>query len=84
MGCVIEDGALNFYLQDMIVRPAFQGHCIGTTLVSLLLDETQKRAGKGATIGLMSARGKENFYSDFGFQVRSSGRLGSGMTVFVF
>ena len=84
IGRVIGDGALNFYLQDIIVRPAFQGHCIGKTLVSMLLDETKKRAGKGATIGLMSARGKENFYSDFGFQVRPSGKLGSGMTIFVF
>ena len=75
MGRVIGDGALNFYLQDIIVRPAFQGHCIGKTLVSMLLDETKKRAGKGATIGLMSARGKENFYSDFGFQVRPSGKI---------
>lgn len=83
MGRVVGDGVLFFYLQDIIVRPTYQGQQIGRRIVARLTEEALARAEVGATIGLMSAKGKESFYEHFGFQKRPSAQLGAGMTRFV-
>ncbi|WP_224704505.1 GNAT family N-acetyltransferase [Devosia aquimaris] len=83
MGRVVGDGVLYFYLQDIIVRPSHQNRSIGRQIVSKLLEECLARAAMGATIGLMSAKGKETFYRHFGFQERPTDKLGAGMTRFV-
>lgn len=83
MGRVVGDGVLYFYLQDIIVLPTHRKRSIGGQIVSKLLEETLARAATGATIGLMSAKGKEAFYQNFGFQERPTDQLGSGMTQFV-
>ncbi|WP_281931832.1 GNAT family N-acetyltransferase [Roseibium album] len=83
MGRVVGDGALYFYLQDIIVKPTHQGRAIGRQIVSKLTDEAVARAEIGATIGLMSAKDKEGFYENFGFQVRPTEQLGAGMSRFV-
>lgn len=83
MGRVVGDGVLYFYLQDIIVLPTHQNFSIGRQIVSKLLEETLVRAATGATIGLMSAKGKEAFYKHFGFHERPTDKLGAGMTQFV-
>lgn len=83
MGRVVGDGALYFYLQDVIVKPDYQNQSIGRQIVSRLLEKILAQAEVGATIGLMSATGKEAFYQHFGFQERPSEQLGAGMTRFV-
>lgn len=83
MGRVVGDGVLYFYLQDIIVKPTYQGQQIGRKIVARLTEEALSRAQVGATIGLMSAKGKEDFYGHFGFQKRPSAQLGAGMTRFV-
>lgn len=83
MGRIVGDGALYFYLQDVVLRPAWRGRGIGRQIVSRLRDEALARAETGATIGLMSARSKEGFYEKLGFQARPTDRLGAGMTRFV-
>lgn len=83
MGRVVGDGVLYFYLQDIVVRQEYQNRSIGRQIVSKLLAEALARAETGATIGLMSAKGKEAFYQHFGFQERPTETLGSGMTRFV-
>lgn len=83
MGRVVGDGALYFYLQDIIVKPNYQGQEIGRHIVARLTDNAVARAEVGATIGLMFAKGKENFYKHFGFQERPDVQLGAGMTRFV-
>jgi GNAT superfamily N-acetyltransferase len=83
MGRVVGDGVLYFYLQDIIVLPTHRKRSIGRQIVSKLLEESLARAATGATIGLMSAKGKEAFYQHFGFQERPTDQLGSGMTQFV-
>lgn len=82
-GRVVGDGVLYFYLQDIIVAPEFRGQAVGRTIVGALLDAVLRRAPKGATIGLMSAYGKEDFYEHFGFERRPSSVLGAGMTQFI-
>lgn len=83
VGRVVGDGVLYFYLQDIIVLPTHQNHSIVRQIVSKLLEESLARAATGATIGLMSAKGKEASYQHFGFQERSTDQLGAGMTQFV-
>lgn len=82
-GRVVGDGVLYFYLQDVIVHPDFRGQGVGRKIVEALLAEVLARAPMGATIGLMSAEGKEGFYEKFGFTRRPTDHLGAGMTRFV-
>lgn len=82
-GRVVGDGALYFYLQDVIVRPSYRGRSIGRQIVSRLTEAALARAEIGATIGLMSAKGKEELYRRSGFQERPTENLGAGMTRFV-
>ena len=83
MGRIVGDGALYFYLQDIIVKSTQQGQAIGGKIVSKLTDKALARAQIGATIGLMSAKGKEGLYEHFGFQERPNDHLGAGMSRFV-
>lgn len=78
---LIGDGALNFYIQDLIVARPHRGLGIGRSLMEHLLSLCCEVVPKDATIGLMSVAGKENFYEAFGFQSRPFGRFGAGMTL---
>ena len=83
MGRVVGDGVLYFYLQDIIVHHDWRGQGVGRLIVEALLGEVKRIAPKGATIGLMSAHGKDAFYEKFGFEPRPTDRLGAGMTQFI-
>lgn len=78
VGCarVIGDGALYFYVQDMLVDADYRGRGIGTRLMQELLAWLRRHAGRGAFIGLMAARDAEPFYRRFGFEARPDGRPG--------
>lgn len=78
IGCgrVIGDGGLHFYLQDIIVLPAFQGKGLGKRLIKAILAYLDEHALPGAFIGLMAAKGKSSFYTQFGFAVRPPERPG--------
>jgi len=79
-GRIIGDGALNYYIQDLIVHPAYRGRGAGSQLMQALMRWLQIYA-KGATVGLMSVAGAEDFYAHYGFKSRPIGRLGAGMTL---
>ena len=76
-------GVLYFYLQDIIVLPEWRGQGIGRLIIEVLLTEAKKIAPEGATLGLMAAHDKEEFYEKFGFEQRPTNRLGAGMTQFI-
>lgn len=78
-GRVVGDGALYFYIQDLIVAPAYRGQRIGRSLIHNLLTEIESIAASGAMIGLMAAHGKEDFYKGFGFIARPNETYGAGM-----
>lgn len=82
-GRVIGDGAMYFYIQDVIVDPQFQGLGLGTAIMCNIEDYLQDVCVAGATIGLMAAKGKEGFYSRFGYTERDGSELGLGMCRFV-
>nr|WP_289767640.1 GNAT family N-acetyltransferase [uncultured Acetatifactor sp.] len=75
MGRLVGDGAMYWYLQEIVVLPEYQGKGIGKSIVNRLLEHIRSAAMSGTIIdiGLTAVKGKEPFYEKFGFSVRSTG-----------
>ena len=82
MARLIGDGAMAFYLKDVVVDPAYQGQGIGKALLkfveSYILD--QMPAGAKALFELTAAKGKEGFYQKLGFTANPNDNSGPGLT----
>lgn len=83
LGRVVGDGAMFFYIQDVVVDPDYQNLGIGTVLMDTIEGFLRYTAQKGSTIGLLSAQGKESFYGRYGYMERPNNNLGHGMCKFV-
>ena len=83
MGRVVGDGAMYFYIQDMIVDPSYQQMGIGAALMDQIEDYLSDATNQGSTIGLLAAQGKEAFYSRYGYTQRPNSSLGHGMCKFI-
>ncbi|PKG81408.1 GNAT family N-acetyltransferase [Colwellia sp. 75C3] len=83
MGRVVGDGAMYFYIQDVIVDPSYQSQGLGTVLMDTIEGYLRYTAQKGSTIGLLSAAGRESFYARYGYIQRPSDSTGHGMCRFV-
>lgn len=72
VGCarVIGDGALTFYLQDVLVVPRMQRKGVGSKVVELALSHLRALAPPGAFVGLIAAPGTEGFFAKHGFAAR--------------
>jgi predicted N-acetyltransferase YhbS len=79
---VVGDGFTVFYIQDVIVNPAFQRMGVGMAMMQAVMDYICEKACEGAVVGLMSAKGKEEFYKRFGFWTRPGENYGAGMVQF--
>lgn len=79
MARVISDGGYYFYIQDVIVRPEYQGRGIAALLMSSVMEEVNRLTPKGAYIALFAAPGLQVFYSRYGFLERPRKDLGPGM-----
>lgn len=77
---VVGDGGLCFFIQDVMVMPAFQRRGIGSGLMNHVMDFIEKNAVKNSYVGLMAAKDKEFFYTRYGFQIRPNAHHGAGMT----
>ncbi len=73
---IIGDGALYFYVQDMMVLKEYRNQGIGQAMLNRLLNTCLSQAQKGTFIGLMSAEGAQSFYLRNGFLPRPEGRPG--------
>ena len=75
MGRLVGDGAMYWYLQEIIVLPEYQGKGIGKAIVNHLIEHIKKMSipGTGVEVGLTAVKGKEPFYEKFGFSCGSSG-----------
>ena len=82
VGRVGGDGALCFYVQDVMVLPEHQRKGYGTMIMDALMEWIHKTAKPTAVIGLFSARGMEQFYARYGFVERPTSNLGPGMAFF--
>jgi ribosomal protein S18 acetylase RimI-like enzyme len=83
MGRVVGDGAMYFYIQDVVVDPEYQNLGIGSALMEQIENYLASATANGATIGLLAAKGKENFYKRYDYIQRPSNSLGHGMCRFV-
>jgi predicted GNAT family N-acyltransferase len=83
MGRVVGDGAMYFYIQDVVVDPNFHHQGLGTELMDTIEGYLRYTADKGSTIGLLAAQGKEHFYARYGYIQRPNNTLGHGMCKFV-
>ncbi len=81
IGRLVGDGALIWYLQDIIVDPRFHGRGIGRMITERLLSFIEGSLDEGgiASVALMAAKGKEGFYEKLGFRQRPDDTHGSGM-----
>lgn len=75
MGRIVGDGAIYFYLQDVVVRPECRGQGVGRAIVDRLL-ELLRRHAPGMPIRLMAAPGSARFYENLGFKRRAEDRPG--------
>ena len=77
MGRLVGDGAMYWYLQEIIVLPEYQGKGIGKGIVNRLIEHIKSAAipGTKVDVGLTAIKGKESFYEKFGFTVHSSGMI---------
>ena len=67
MGRIVGDGAIFFYIQDIAVKPTYQGLGIGTAIMNHLVDYIGRTAPDKAFIGLFAAPNTHRFYEQFGF-----------------
>jgi len=83
MARAVGDGAMYFYIQDVVVVPKYQQQGIGAILMNHIEDYLQSITKTGSTVGLLSAKGKESFYARYNYIERPNDSLGKGMCKFI-
>ncbi len=85
MARVVGDGGYVYFICDVILRPEYQSHGIGRSLITQVLSwiESQVEEGETVMVNLMSAYAKEPFYEKLGFNRRPFGNHGCGMSKWV-
>ncbi len=70
MGRVIGDGAIYFYIQDVIVHPNHQNKGVGKLVMEAIEAYLSKSSNEYAFVGLMASEGAVGFYESFGYKKR--------------
>jgi predicted GNAT family N-acyltransferase len=80
-GRLIGDGICFMYIHDVMVIPKYQNKKIGTSIMNKLLVKIEeiKKENPDLRVYLGASKGKEGFYSKFGFIERQDVDLGAGM-----
>lgn len=81
MGRVIGDGALAYYIQDIIVLPAFQKQGVGRLIMDDIIRHLKKNCTPNSIVGLMAAKRVTAFYEKYGFIARPDEKHGPGMFI---
>lgn len=68
MGRIVGDGAIYFYIQDIVVHPEYQGKGIGKEIMKALVKHLGENAPDKAFVGLFASDGKEEFYEKYDFK----------------
>ncbi|OEE31254.1 GNAT family N-acetyltransferase [Vibrio genomosp. F10 str. ZF-129] len=73
IGRVVGDGALYFYVQDIIVSPKYQNQGVGRKIMETIMSNINKmeKEGSGAFIGIMSDKELASLYEKFDFKFQS-------------
>lgn len=85
MGRLVGDGSMYWYVQDVVVLPEYQGLGIGKEIMRRLKDFVliNTEPDTITTIGLMAAKGKEEFYKKLGFRSRPNDKEDPGMIMII-
>lgn len=80
-GLVVGDGAMFFYLKDVMVLPARQHSRIGSEIVAALMRYIRGVAAPHALVGLFTGRNLSTFYERFGFKGADEGVYGMTLRI---
>jgi predicted GNAT family N-acyltransferase len=80
MGRVLGDGVFSFYIGNVMVRPENQGDGVGRAIMEEIMAYVDENAIPGAIASLLAIKGKEDFYTRFGFEARPDDSHGPGMS----
>jgi GNAT superfamily N-acetyltransferase len=82
---VVGDGGYSAIIEDVIVLPDYQGIGVGKCLLQKVMEfiKGNLKEGQSVFVNLMSEKGKESFYKQFGFTQRPNEVLGCGMTQWI-
>lgn len=85
MGRMVGDGAVICYIQDLVVHPSYQKLGVGDALMNKLLDHAKslRLPDTELMLCLMCAKGRESFYTRYGFIARPTEALGPGMITYL-
>ncbi len=85
MGRIVGDAAVICYVQDLIVRPEYQGRKLGSKVLNRLIEKVEewRISDTEMMLALMCAKGRENFYEKHGFMARPTSELGPGMIMYI-
>ncbi len=80
-GRIIGDAICFLYIQDIMVKPEYQGNKIGTMIMNKLLEKISeiKKENPYLRVYLGASKNREKFYEKFGFVKRIDADLGYGM-----
>lgn len=76
MGRIVGDGAIYFYIQDIVVHPEYQGKGIGKEIMKALTKYLEDNTPDKAFIGLFASKGKAEFYEKYDFKNYSPNMTG--------
>lgn len=85
MARLLGDGAMSFFLKDLVVKPEFQGSGIGSALLAHIEEYISFRLKPGwkGYLQLVSAKGKELFYQKQGYATHPHEHSGPGMSKWI-
>ncbi len=76
MGRIVGDGAIYFYIQDIIVIPEYKGKGVGKIIMNSIENYLTNMSNKNSFVGLMAAEGVAGFYYQFGYKERPADKPG--------
>ena len=77
LGRIVGDGALHFYITNVMVTPAHQRHGVGSSIVNALLSKVKELPYPNVLVEALPLPGLDHFYERFGFV--ASREYASGM-----
>jgi GNAT superfamily N-acetyltransferase len=80
MARVVGDGAIAFYVQDVVVRPDRQRQGIGTALMEAVMGYFRRATSRQSSIGLFTGRHLAGFYERQGFEGPDTALYGMSFT----
>lgn len=85
MARLLGDGAMSFFLKDLVIDPSHQGRGAGRLLLTHIEEyiRAQLQPGWNGYLQLVSARGKEDFYQKAGYAIHPNEHSGPGMSKWI-